>query len=345
MANVHKQFEAFHEAIRLEDENETLREKRDIILEKLRRRLKERFPDAPSFETFVQGSYAMGTGIRPLEGDYDIDVGIAFDIAKENHGPIEAKNWVYESLLGHTASVEMKTSCVRVTYGRDGEPLYHVDLAVYAASNSDGMMYLAKGRRGSDQPFWEPSDPKRFISLIRDRYSDSEDRAQFRRVIRYLKRWKDIKFEDRGHSSPTGIALTVCAFRLFAPKRTVDAFSNTRRYNDLEAVTHLVSGMLSSFRPVPNDAGGWSERLVMNLPVAPGHDLFARMTDGQMAVFREKLSSLLEDLQHALDQVDPVEACKTLHCQFGDDFPVPAKEDTAQRRRPAVSTHSASATS
>lgn len=343
MADVQNQFVEFHDAIKLDDENEILRQKREIILDILKKRIKEQYPDAPSFQHFVQGSYAMSTGIKPVNGDYDIDVGLSFNMAKEDHEPVEAKEWVYESLKGHTNDVEIKTPCVRVTYSQDEEPIYHVDLAVYSASNPDDKTYLAKGRPGSQNKFWEASDPKGFISLVKEHYDDTDDRAQFRRIIRYLKRWKNLKFETGGHAAPTGIALTVCALRFFSPERVVDPFANTRAYKDLKALKGLASAMLNAFVKVPNDDGTSSERLIVNMPTPPGNDLFEKMTDSQMASFKERLTNLLESSEDALEEVDPVEACRILQKQFGEDFPVPPKEDTGQKRKLAVTTHSSSA--
>jgi hypothetical protein len=42
-------------------------------------------------------------------------------------------------------------------------------------------------------------------------------------------------------------------------------------------------------------------------------------------------------------KVNPVEACKELQKVFGDDFPVPEKDDTGQARGPAIiaSSHAA----
>ncbi len=41
---------------------------------------------------------------------------------------------------------------------------------------------------------------------------------------------------------------------------------------------------------------------------------------------------------------DPVEACKILREQFGDDFPIPPAEDTAKKNAaPAVTVSSSSA--
>ena len=59
-----------------------LREKRDIIRTKLVKRLPINFEDAgeecPSYNFRNQGSYEMGTGTKPLIGDYDIDQGLYF---------------------------------------------------------------------------------------------------------------------------------------------------------------------------------------------------------------------------------------------------------------------------
>lgn len=67
------------------------------------------------------------------------------------------------------------------------------------------------------------------------------------------------------------------------------------------------------------------------------------MTDGQMADFQEKLGNLLNAIEEAKQKVDPVEACEILQKQFGDDFKVPSREDTAQKRPPAIISSSASA--
>ena len=51
-----------------------------------------------------------------------------------------------------------------------------------------------------------------------------------------------------------------------------------------------------------------------------------------MKSFKEKLQTLLENLQKARDEVDPVEGCKILAIEFGDDFPIPEESVTAQKR-------------
>ena len=116
MADAQKQFEAFHDAIKLKrfDENQILREKRDIVLNKMKTRLKALFEEkgepVPTFQVFDQGSYKMGTGNIPLDGDYDIDVGVSFNVSKDDYpNPVVVKEWVYDALSGHTKKVEMRS--------------------------------------------------------------------------------------------------------------------------------------------------------------------------------------------------------------------------------------------
>ena len=141
MVNVQSEFLTFHDKIKLSEENQELRNKRDILLNKLRKNISDK---AASFTTFNQGSYAMGTGIKPDDGDFDIDVGLKFDIDHDDYSdPVQVKQWVKDALDGHTKSVKIRRSCVTVTYQKDKEPIYHVDFAVYAASPTAALYLTA----------------------------------------------------------------------------------------------------------------------------------------------------------------------------------------------------------
>lgn len=350
MAQIQRQFEQFHEAIRLKrfSENAELREKRDRVLKRLREGLQEVFAGKgktpPEYDTFDQGSYAMGTGVKPATGDYDIDEGVVFKIATTDYpDPVTVKEWAYEALKGHTKSVEIRRSCVTVWYQEDDEDLYHVDLAIYSGGNPGGKMHLAKGKQNSEEQHrvWEEADPQGLIDGILGRFA-GEDAGQFRRTIRYLKRWRDERFPSDGNAAPIGIGITVAAYHWFQPVYMVDTFSNTRRYDDLAALLRFVQTMRDNFTQRLSD-GQWVERLEVRLPVAPFGSLFEKMTDAQMVEFKDKLDKLLEALEAAHDEADPVEACRMLRRQFGDDFPVPKKEDTGRRTPPAIVSSSSSA--
>ncbi|MGG0888962.1 cyclic GMP-AMP synthase DncV-like nucleotidyltransferase [Cytobacillus horneckiae] len=323
------QFSQFHDTIKLKEENATLKEKRDIIINKI----KEKLPDEANynFTIFNQGSYAMNTGIKPLDSNYDIDVGLYFDMSKNDVKPVTAKKWIYDALEGHTSDIKIKVPCVTITY----QAGYHVDVTVYAACNDDGKVYLAKGKPGSleENKCWDESNPKDLIKEVRDHLSDKDDRRQFRRVVRYLKRWRDIKF-NAGSGKPTGIALTSCVYHWLDIQKNVDAFEGTVSYRDLDALINIVSQMISRFMDEFVEVDGeykYMPRLKVNLPVEPRPELFEKMTSKQMVTFKERLGVLLEKLQEARDHSDPTDAAEILRTQFGQDFPVPPRSTTGKR--------------
>jgi hypothetical protein len=334
MALCKKQFKEFHDVIKLKEENEILSSKRDIII----KRIKDKLPEETqyNFTIFNQGSYAMNTGIKPLDSDYDIDVGLYFDMSKDDVDPIAAKNWIYNSLVGHTSDVKIKTPCITVTYAAG----YHVDVTVYAANNSDGKVYLAKGKPNGkeEDKRWDESNPKDLIKEIRNHLSDKEDRRQFRRIVRYLKRWKDISFSSV-NGKPTGIALTSCVYHWLDIQKESDTFTGTTTYKDLDALINIVSKMISNFQldyVKVDDEYKFMPRLRVHLPVEPKPELFEKMTYKQMNTFKEKLEGFLKALEEAKAKTDPTDAAEILKRQFGDNFPVPEKSATGKKSMAAA---------
>lgn len=356
MADIQKFLIEFDSNIRLKrfDENEMLREKRDVIIRKLTDRfdaMRKEGKDIPTFTCFNQGSYQLGTGIQPAEGDYDIDVGIRFACASSKYSdPVTLKALVADALDGHTSTpIEVRRSCVTVRYKQGGEPAYHVDLAVYTYDDPDGenrKLLIAKGKRNSDddQRYWEASDPVGLIDWVSARFTDEDDRAQFFRVIRALKRWKTERFSVTGNAAPSGIALTVAAGTWFIPSVQRRLVAKTVTPDDLDAMLAFVNRVIERFVPAANSADGSTlYRLRVELPVEPFKDLFEKMTEIQMTSLRERLIELRDALVGATETADPVVACEKLRAQFGKEFPVPPKEATAQPRGRAVSSAGVSA--
>lgn len=351
MAQLYSEFKKFHEAIKLKryDENATLIEKRDKILTALREGLSKHFESLEekklTFDFFNQGSYAMNTGIRPLEeGEYDIDVGIRFHVSIDGvyEDPTKLKALVRDVLQDHEGVPEVRRSCVTVDYPKDE---YHVDLAIYASSESNfGQNYLARGFLGSssNNKSWEPSDAEYFIELIGNRH-DGKDGEQFRRIIRYLKRWKDHRFRSAGSEAPVGIGLTMSVYEYFIPD--FDQAYGTAR--DLLAILRVVRKMKAAFRLCnheENDGFERGRRLQAFIPVKPKDDVYNRMSNKQMEKFEKKLEELCAALEEAFKEPDPVEAAKTLQKQFGDDFPVPEPGDKSKKAsKPAFGSSSSSA--
>ncbi len=306
-------FRRFDEKIKLNrfEEHAKLREKRDRILTRLRDNL------STKFEWFNQGSYAMGTGVEPLNGDYDIDIGIVFALDRRSYDPVTVKEWVYKAVEKHTTRVEWRRPCITVYYQQAGELLYHVDLAILAKDSATGALHLAIGKQHAEkgQREWQEDDRKGFMGLVENRFT-GEDAAQFRRVIRYLKRWRDLHFASEGRAAPTGLGLTVAAYQWFQPLKKV-VYNNTD-YDDLGATVSLVRSIHGNFTsgvdPATNQAG---VRLTVRFPVAPRDDVFARMTNQQMVEFRQRLAQLVTWLEEART----TGSTAGLRRAFGDDFP------------------------
>lgn len=333
MPAVQKQFEDFHTNIKLDEDNEKakLREKRETLLKTLRDKLGD---DVPSFESFNQGSYSMHTGVVPLDGNYDIDVGLVFDCKRDKYtDPVELKTKVRDALNSNGRTVLIRRPCVTVNYMREGIPEYHVDLAIYV-KREDSQLDLAKGKESSGDDFriWEISDPKKLTELVCTAFKDANELAQYRRCIRYIKRWRNVQFRNGG--APLSIALTVAAREWFVPR-----FETSGKATDLLALFDWVEAMLSRFQDTYTDDAGWHKRLKVTLPVTPNNDLMAGMTKGQMSTFKERLEALRDALSDAYDEELPEDACKLLSKQFGEDFKIPEKADTAKAvTAPAIST-------
>lgn len=326
MVNLQSEFLTFHDNIKLSDENQELREKRNILLNKLKNNISN---EAAPYVVFNQGSYAMGTGIKPSDGDYDIDVGLKFDIACDDYeDPVTIKKWVKDALDGHTKSVKIRRSCVTVTYQKDNEPIYHVDFACYAAKNDDGKLYIAKGKENSGDEYrvWETSDPQGLLDYLKSLFKDADDRTQFRRCVRYLKKWKNEKFLSGGSSVPTGIALTALVCKHFLPKYTTDIWSGKRKYDDFTALKECINGIQGAFSLIwDSNDNKYYHSISQNLPVEPYNDLFEKMSLKQQEEFYNKVVLMQSKLSAVEEKTKKSEACKILVDLFGDKFPVTAE--------------------
>ena len=328
MVNLQTKFNEFHQAIKIDfDDNASLRDKRKLILNDLRDGLKKVFLNhgyrPPTFEYFNQGSYDLATGVEPLVGDdYDIDVGIIFNFSKNDYRPVQVKEWVYYALRTGTRTVEIKRPCVRVQYHQNSARWFHVDLAIYSLDKDswgNEINHIAKGFIGSyeNNKFWELSEPFKLKTILKSKIPNDSDREQLRRIIRYLKRWKDYNFSSTGRERPTGIALTACCYNLFTPQKDYiyNLYSSTYayQYNDLKALFNVVNGIINMFP--------WNSKISVKLPVQPYNDLFEKMTIIQMAVLKTKLITLRDALNSASTEYNTLNACARLQKVFGQNFP------------------------
>lgn len=348
--SLQKYFKDFNKNIKMDyKEKSELAEKRDILLQKLRDS-----DELPSFSELNQGSYSMYTGVEPLDKEYDIDVGLRFKANKDDYEkPTELKNKIYDILQNHTEyGAEIKKPCVTVTYKKNGETAYHVDLVVYTYEDKDdteSQLYLARGKDSKpEERSWEKSDPKGLVDYINSKYEDEkEDRNQYRRIIRYMKRWKNLKFSSSGNAEPPSIGITLIAADKFEVSKQYDSIEEKYYYNDLEALIGFAKKIQSLFTYVGcSENGRILYRIYYSLPCTlnfeANTDIFEKMSDIYMTDFKDKIDKLVKDLETVKEEADEVEQCKLLNRIFGDDFKVPEKKDASKKQVNCIPSSSAS---
>jgi len=324
MASKQIQFNKFNDKIRISyDEDSKLREKRDMLLTNIREGLRDyalkQGIKIPRFDTFNQGSYDLRTGIKPLVSeDHDIDVGLVFESKRTELDASQIAKIVYNSLLLPNRTVEIKRPCVRVQYHRNEEKYYHVDIAIYCLEKdywNNETYYLSRSdvTGSKENRFWEIAEPKKLKDILRNKYTKDEEFEQFRRIIRFLKRWKDENFSSTGNNRPTGIALTACAHNWLEPTTVYIQDTGKTEYFDLFALQKLVDKIIGDF-----DRAG---KINVNLPVKPNNNLFSKMTDIQMQNFKSRINVLKENITGACNAKDLEEYCKYMRNVFGNDFP------------------------
>ncbi len=295
MANCHDVFQKFYEAIKLDkSKRDNLESGKNALREKIRKHFKEEKKAAPpKFHT--QGSYAMGTIINPVDGEYDIDDGIYLQNLEQDKSkwpePETVHQWILDAVDDHTKDKPVdKRTCVRVIYA--GE--YHIDLPIYCMH--EGKPYLAeKGEAG-----WHVSDPKGITNWFMDELVQKGD--QLKRVVCYFKAWADAK--PKSPSLPSGLVLTVLAAEGFQG----DIRDDVSYAQTISSVLTRLN--ISTVIKNPNDAS---------------EDLAQRISKAEMDNFKVCLATLVKNAEQALKEQDKEKACKIWIREFGERFSILGK--------------------
>ncbi|MGJ3502318.1 cyclic GMP-AMP synthase DncV-like nucleotidyltransferase, partial [Piscirickettsia salmonis] len=236
-----------------------------------------------------------------------IDVGIVFDVDNDDYDSNKLKKLVRDKLNSqHNRTVIFKRPCITVDYA-DG---YHVDLAIYANNNNN--LHIAWGKEFSSQNrCWYKSDPRGLTEWVKNVSTVVEERQQFRRCVRYLKKWKEKRFGTTSNSAPPSIGLTVQA-------------GNSYQYAcecDIEALINIVTQMKSAFWQDWDDKSeSCKYRVKVELPVDPYKDIYYKMTLEQMDAFYQEVDDLLEALSEVYSEESEHEASKIMRKIFGEEF-------------------------
>ena len=326
-------FGKFHDRIKLGRKDDAYKKARDRD-DSIKAEVKTAFSEAgyPVVADFIQGSLRTHTGIVPISGDYDIDRALVIDEDKAPDNPVTPKKTVLDVLENRGfKNAKIKKPCVTADYASDN---VHIDFIVYKRSGD--QHYLAVGKKNSDEynREWSAADPLGLMAWIDDDSSydkdDAEDvSAQFRRLVRYLKRWRDVQFSDSVATKVYSIGLAVMVKSGFEP-----FFSKEGARQDLVALLATVKAIL--------DAGYFHKeednkyRVRVDLPTEPWRDIFHGSSLDTGTQLYNKLKHLKEQLDKAEGLSDERKQCEILNELFGDDFEVPDPPNGSSKARKAV---------
>jgi hypothetical protein len=102
--------------------------------------------------------------------------------------------------------------------------------------------------------------------------------------------------------------------------------------NDLLALRETLNTILN-FRNyfILTDYEKQNYDIKVNLPVRPWRDVFDSHGTSVGTPLRKKLANLLKKCDEAIAEEDVVKQAEILRKQFGDDFPIPEKSESAKK--------------
>lgn len=321
------EFSDFYKHIRIDGEQHALIQKRTT----LQGEIEDNFPEIMAdhdiklnksdIRMIDQGSYKYNTTITSDVVDRDVAVMIPLDI-EENPDPRKIKGYLRDSIDIPVRTVQIKEPCIRAAYHKNGEEYLHIDLPLYAKDGTD--VYLARGKEYGTYS-WEPADPD---GLNDDLCGKINGNDQLRRIICYLKKWKNEHYDNpiSDHEVPPSIGLTYLACDCFEAQTTDEGD------NDLLALQKTIQNICNRFSVTINGSG---EAVYANisryLPVQPYTDVFQKMRDSSssyMVTFYKRLCKAKENLTNAVNVESDHDAAEYVVKVLGSEFTVPPKEAT-----------------
>lgn len=321
-----EQFKEFYKLIRIDDEVEPLKEKRQVLQDDVKTYLPGIFEEKgmslnkSDIDIFDQGSYKYHTTIS--SSVVDRDVAIMIPLKDHNqYTPTTIKGYLEDS-ISHVAArtVVFKEPCIRAVYYENRKEWMHIDLPLYIVDNN--CVYLARGKK-SYEGSWEPADPKGLNNYLCNYINGNQ---QLRRIICFIKKWKNEKYKNAAsdHSVPPSIGLTLLACNNF------NACSTDAGDDDLMALYNTMNNILSCFGVKFNYAGEPIEaNISQELPVEPRSDVFDKMRESSlsyMIAFYKRWKEAVDNLANAINCSSEHDAAVYVQKVLGDDFQIPLKE-------------------
>jgi hypothetical protein len=261
--------------------------------------------------TYLQGSYALQTVVRPLdrEAAYDVDVVLAADFSDGHDnlvGGRQALRWLrdhIESIGLYEGKTTIKSHCVCIDYESDGQR-FHLDVVpAHRPETTRGTIRIP--------PDWSESNPKGYIEWFEGQCREVE---RLRHTVRLLKFWRNLQA-----CGPNSMVLTTlaawhapaCARSLDdALIKTLHSLADWAREADMLSVE------------IPN-------------PALPNEDLARNWRGGERIEFHNRLAVASETAEEALNCKDKEETVRLWNADelFAGEFPTHVEEPEVERAK------------
>lgn len=206
------------------------------------------YDSGDQLDIYIQGSFRLGTVIRPYrnssDADYDIDQVCEINgratgarILKNDVGNRLKENGDYERMLD-----EEGRRCWTLIYAsQEGRPGFHLDVLPSRLASERVSTKIDITHKGSDSYSWKSSNPKGYYEWFKARNSFTEStlisqrtrifekngalyrsasevpkqlvRTNLQRSIQLMKRHRDVFFDGKEFSPISIIITTICAHR------------------------------------------------------------------------------------------------------------------------------------
>lgn len=339
--SLQKQFNKFNEEIRVTWQDSKMKEIRGKNEGEngIEKQIKSKFKEEgyPIKEVFNQGSYASNTSIIPMkEDDYDIDRGIVIDAGEAPKDPREPKKVLRDVLINRNLkNPKIKIPCTTAQYYEAGDEKFHIDYPIYKKDSED-RYFLAIGREfsGEDNRYWEEVDIKGLIKWLDAKDSldflDEEERDQYKRLVRYMKKWRNYVFTGTERKNIYSVGLSV-----MIKEKLMNCISWEGDINDLEALYNTVNSILMSkyFTPDGLDSNLDAKYIIkVDLPKLPYSNIFRKHGTGVGTIFYNKLITLKDNLEVVMKEESLEKQCELLRDKiFGKEFPI--AEDKKENKK------------
>ncbi|HEM6089074.1 TPA: nucleotidyltransferase [Streptococcus suis] len=198
-------------------------------------------------DLYLQGSFKLGTAIKPLaeEGSYDIDIVCNFTkLRREDQSQFSLKSRLEEIVKNYAKAQSMSNApeeskrCWTLKYVDVNN--FHIDIlpSVPLNEKNDGFIAITDKTHGNyfETTFnWETSNPKGYAKWFRDiskfsiyqkevakrfyasieKVPEYKVRTPLQRIVQILKRHAEIRFEDDIDHKPSSIIITTLAAKQY----------------------------------------------------------------------------------------------------------------------------------